>query len=190
MSKRILVLLLAAIVIAGLTAYKQTRTYNRPLAIAGRVVKRRAPLLELYDAHKPSRRVRLSAYLGRHRLIIVFFDGELGADRDPRLLRLRQEVKRIDRAGIVVLAISAALPQQNRKVIARVEKGGGRILFPLLSDPAFEVHRAWKRFNETTGKPTQGIFLVDRAGLLEWSSDGPQPIVLSDPKFVEFIQGR
>ena len=72
------------------------------------------------------------------------------------------------------MAISTALPQENRKDIAQ----HGDFPFPLLSDPDFHVHRAWGRFDESTGKPLDGVFVIDRKGSVAWSrtTNTPQPV--------------
>ena len=196
MKKRILVLPLSALLIVALCLYKLTQSYDRPI-LRSRVVKRQAPLFELYDAGSPSKRVRLASYLGRHRIIVVFFDGRRGADRDPRILRLARDAERIERAGIVVFAISDALPPENRTALKRAEEKGIEIPFLLLSDPpptpgaplaGHRVHRAWGRIDRKSGKPVPGIFLIDRAGRVEWTADGPKPVSPDDPALAQFIR--
>jgi peroxiredoxin len=114
--------------------------------------------------------------LGRHRVVLVFFDAAVGADRDPVLDRLRQNYDVLQADGTIVLGVSAALPQDNRKVFAR----SGEFPFPLLSDPTLEAHRQWGLLDEATGKPRPGVFIIDRKGEVAWSVDAPQP--LRDPQ--------
>ncbi len=173
MDKRVFLLVLAAAVIGGLCALKMTRSYAPQTTVAARPLAEPAPEFELYDQNSPSRIVRLEGYLGRHRVIVVFFDGRAGAHGSAVLNRLRDNWSRLRRAEIYVMAISTALPQENRKDIAQ----HGEFPFPLLSDPDFHVHRAWGRFDEAAGKPRTGVFLVDRKGWVAWSrkTDAPQP---------------
>lgn len=171
---RIAVVFVAALAIAGLCAYKLTRSHDaRREQVILPAQKQLAPTFELYDQHKPQRRVRLAAYLGRHTILLVFFDGTRGADRSPILMRLRENYETLESTGIVVLSVSTALPQDNRKVIDRV----GEFPFPLLSDPALEVHRQWGRVDGD--EPLEGAFLIDRAGWVGWANGAPQP--LDDP---------
>ena len=200
MRKRALSLPIAAVIIAALCVYKLTREYDSPphsAMVVSRPVPR--PLFELYNAKQPSELMRLKSFLGRHRIILVFFDSRLGADRDPRLLRLYRAAGQIEKAGIIVLAVSGALPSENRQATERARKSGLRILFPLLSDPpstsaspemGYLVHRAWGRYDEQARQPQPGIFLIDRAGTVNWIGNKPQPVGLDDRRLEQFIAGR
>jgi peroxiredoxin len=180
LDKRLLLLGLAAGIIGGLCAFKLSRRYPPQNNIPTRAVARPAPGVELYDQSSPSRIVRLEAYLGRERVIVVFFDGESGAHASPMLIYLRDNWNRLRDANIRVIAISTALPQENRKDIAQ----HGAFPFPLLSDPDFHVHRDWGRFKDETSKPLFGLFLVDRKGWVAWSEDSSKPLVTQDWKSV------
>jgi peroxiredoxin len=176
MDKRVLLLALSGAVIAGLCAFKATRTYSPPSTVAARPIAEPAPPFELYDQSSPSQFVRLFGYLGRQRVLVVFFDGRAGAHASDVLNRLRDEWNRLRQAEVHVMAISTALPQENRKDIAQ----HAAFPFPLLSDPDFHVHRAWGRFDEATGTPQQGVFLVDRKGWVTWSLETNAPRTLDD----------
>jgi len=186
MNRRILILFIAGAVIVILCAYKVTRTYKKPTHVVLPTVKQAAPPFELYNEKHPNELFRLAGYLGRHRILVLFFDGKTGADRDPMALRLRDEFDRLRKNNIKVLAVSAALPQENRKVIQR----SGPFPFPLLSDPDLRVHRLWGRIDEHSGRPQTGLFLIDRAGKVDWADGSPRP--LTDPKTTvdELIAGR
>jgi peroxiredoxin len=200
--RRLLILPVAAAAIISLCAYKLTMDYKAPATVLLPPAEKRPVagelLFELYDHHSPQRLVRLAAYLGRHAILVVFFDGTPpgspparggtigGADRDPVLARLRAVHRQIEAAGAIVLAVSTALPQENRKVIEQT----GEFPFPLLSDPGLEVHRAWGRVDAKTGRPLSGVFLIDRGGRVGWEGDHPQP--LDDPLAVidQLVQNR
>lgn len=172
MQRRILVLPLAAMIIAALVTYKLTRKPQPPQwqSVEG-VTLRSAPLFQLYD--DKSKMLRLTRYLGRHKMLIVFFDPSAGADKNPQLELLKRDFDDVKKTGAYILAISAATPYANRKSIER----GGRFPFSLLSDPTLEVHRAWGVLDERTLQPVEGVFVVDRAGVIRWSAVAPeQPI--------------
>jgi mycoredoxin-dependent peroxiredoxin len=174
--KRLWLIVFAAAVIAGLCAFKATRTYTVEPIQESLTVTAPAPTLELYDQSYPSKFVRIEGYLGRNRVIVVFFDGKSGADHSPVLARLREEASRLRSAGVYIMAVSTALPQENRKIIAK----HGDFPFPLLSDPDFHVHRDWGRFDESRGQPLRGVFLVDREGNITWSRHSYRPQPLDD----------
>jgi peroxiredoxin len=176
MDKRVLLLTLAGAVIGGLCAFKATRTYAPPSTVAARPIVEPAPPFELYDQSSPSQFVRLIGYLGRHRVLVVFFDGRPGAHASVVLNRLRDAWSRLREADVYVMAVSTALPQENRKDIAQ----HAAFPFPLLSDPDFHVHRAWGRFDDATGTPRQGVFFVDRKGWVAWSRETNAPRPLDD----------
>jgi peroxiredoxin len=173
MDKRVFFLLLAAASIGGLCAFRATRRYAPQSTVTARPISEPAPQFELYDQKSPSRIVRLEGHLGRERIIIVFVDGTAGAHASSVLNYLRDNWSRLRKNDIEIMAISAALPQENRKDIAQ----HGEFPFPLLSDPDFHVHRAWGRFDKSTGKPRFGVFVIDRKGSVAWSvaTNAPQP---------------
>lgn len=169
--RRILVLPFSAAVILALVAYKQGQTYpQQSSSFALPTLKRRAPLFEGLDSNNQF--VKFERYVGRHEIIVAFFDGELGPAQDEALLTLRKAFDRLEAAGAVVVGISTALPQQNRKAFEAV----GAYPFPLISDPTLEIHRKWGRLKNGTGKPVPAVFLVDRAGNIEWADGKPQPV--------------
>jgi peroxiredoxin len=173
MDKRAFVLVPVAIVIGGLWAFKATRHYAPQSTVAPSSIAEPAPEFELYDQTAPSRIVRLQGYLGRYRLIVVFFDGRTGAHASPVLNRLKADWSRLRKAEIYVMAISTALPQENRRDAAQ----HGEFPFPLLSDPDLHVHQTWGRFDASTKKELPGVFLIDRKGWVPWSrkNNFPQP---------------
>lgn len=175
MRRRALVLPIAAVVIAALTAYKLTRTYTTGESRRAIVptIERPAPRFELLNEKKPSELVRLETHLGRKRVVVAFYDGEAGADKSPLLAELRVQHAQLQQAGILVLAVSTAIPQKNRQAI----EACGTFPFPLLTDHDLSVHRAWGRL-DASGKPLSGVFLVNRAGNVAWSTaaDVPQPL--------------
>lgn len=136
--------------------------------------RRSAPAFRLFDQN--SELVNLTAYLNRHRLIIVFFDGRISPTEDPVIQSLIQHAEELQAAADKVFLVSMALPQENR---ARV---GDDFPFVLLSDPSAidpgSVHRTWGCLRAPDAKVTQPttipkVFVVDRLGRVAW--DGHHP---------------
>ena len=113
MRRIFLVIPIAAAVIAGLVLLKLTRQYEPQAELQSAAVVRPAPLLKLYDQN--SELVRLKErYIGRTKLLIVFYDGTRGPEASPVLTTLRERYADVHAAGAAVLAISAARPSENR----------------------------------------------------------------------------
>jgi peroxiredoxin len=178
LDRRLQWLAFAGGLIGVLCAFKLTRHYAPPSHIAPRGVSTPAPAIELYDQSAPSKIVRLETYLGRQRVLVVFFDGAAGAHSSDVLSYLRDNWQRLRHATIQVIAVSTALPQDNRKDIARY----GDFPFPLLSDPDFHVHRDWGRIDAKTAKPLFGLIPVDRKGWVTASAESGKPLVTNDWK--------
>ena len=178
MRRIFLVIPLAALVISGLAAFKLTRRYE-PLRDEDFIKPLPAPRFHLADEH--SRVVRIERYLGRQKLLIVFFDGSRGPDHNPLVAVLGDRFADLKATGAAVLAISAARPSQNRyganlehrQSAAPQADAELRFPFPLLSDILdYEVHKRYGAYDEQTGTPVEGIFVVDRLGLIQYSHLG------------------
>ena len=167
-----IVLPLAALVIAALVAYKLNQP-PRPHPPLDAALRSPAIPFEMFD--QDSKLFRLSRYLGRHKLVIVFYiDAESGEQLSP-LERLRREAEEIKKSGVYFVAVSAATPYAHREAIKRVFGTKSRMPFPLLSDPTFAIHQQWGAFDRESGRALEATFVVDRAGRICWSRIGPEP---------------
>lgn len=173
--KRLWVLPIAAVIIAGLCSWR----LSRPGTIFGRgsrsvpAERRPSPRFELIDQHK--RLVKFERYLHRHRIVLVFFDSTHPPDQDPRLVKLRQALKQLGRNETVVVGVSGGLPQQNRQ--------GSVFPFPLLTDlqqrqadSHFRVHKLWGSYDAVANQPEFKMFLIDRKGTVAWEGETPRAI--------------
>ncbi len=187
MHKRVLVLPAAALILIALVVYKQTRG---PVELPAAQVA--VPLFSLLTP--TNELVKLERYVGRHKILVVFFDGEAvaeiltpTADGESAfseeavqtrlqsgygdLLRLREDAERLSDENVVIVAVSTALPQHNRKAVEIL----GEFPFEILSDPDYSVHEKWKRYDTVAQRPVAGVFVVNRAGLVRWREGGPIP---------------
>lgn len=175
-SPRIVVLITSAVVILGLCTWRTMIPRQTDQSSMAPQDRRPAPSLQLYD--QESTLVKLDAYLSRHRIVIVFFDGQAGPESNSELVQLRQFYPALKSEGIIVLGISTALPQENRN------NSFQPFPFPLLTDEVAtstnSVHRTWGRFVaapslDTPAGTKPGVFLIDRAGLVPWQAGYPFP---------------
>lgn len=169
---------LAALAIIGMSLWKITRPPVEYAAVAMPPTGRPAPLFELYDDN--SQIVRVARYIGRHKLLIVFFDGRRGPDRSELLLSLRREWAAIEDTGAIVLAISDLRPAEHRPPPGphgeRIERDEP-FRFPMLSDiNDHRVHRLYGAFDETRGAPREAVFVIDRAGAIRHAHVAPDDL--------------
>lgn len=180
MRRIFLVIPLSAAVIAGLVLLRLNRRYEPVLEEAASEI-RPAPHFQLYDQH--SQLVRLERYIGRdNKLLIAFFDGRQGPERSSLLSLLRKRNLDFKRVQTVVVAISTLRPSEIRYGIGLDHLQGaqsesqpapaGEIQypFPVLSDIVdCEVHKRYGAFDENTQQPTEAVFVVDRAGWIQYA---------------------
>ena len=180
-------LAVVAVVMATLTAWRLANPHQKQDS-SRNVLRRPAPSFQLYEQGTDSRKpriVNLEAYLHRHQIVIVFFDGQSGPENNPVLVELRKFYDALHEEGIIVLGISTALPQQNRS------NSITPFPFALLSDVTAtaknSVHRTWGCFVEpvTLDQPARtkpAVFVIDRAGTVAW--EGSLPLPESNPRSV------
>ncbi len=179
--RRLLVVLAAGVFIGLVSVVREMRNvpqdYEKQVAAA--TVMRPAPSFEALDSD--NHLVRLSAWLGRHRIIVVFFDGDKGADNDANLLRLRDRFAELQALDVKVVGVTPVIPQVNR---AAMERAGGPFPFPLVSDVdpqspegTLRIHRHWGRLETRADleTPLAGVFLIDRAGRVAYVGPIPKP---------------
>lgn len=200
-SKRILVLPAAAAIIGGLCAWKLSRPVEQRTFVPPPLMVALPPRLEfdLFDQQKPPERVRLRSFVGRHSIVVVFFDPASGANADPVLVRLRREIDAVQDRSVKVLGVSTALPQENRPLVENDPRQGRDARdrtpfpFPLLTDlpPDCSVHRAWSRYDAKAKQSLPGVFLIDRAGRIAWDKDRDAPEPLHEPmQVLDELLGR
>lgn len=188
--RRVLIPLVTGLFIAALCTWRvmtnQPQDYAAQVKLeAAKVVTRSAADLDFEGLDSDNRMVRLAAFLGRHRILVLFFDGELGADKDAELLRLRERFIELKAHDVKVIAVSTALPQQNRA--AMLPERAGEFPFPLVSDfnpvspeEAQKIHRRWGRWDDSTGKAKPGVFVIDRKLQIEFMGGAPRPVANVD----------
>lgn len=74
-----------------------------------------------------------------------------------------------------VLAISTD-SVYSTKIMLQSTPSGKKVNFPILSDRALRVSRAYGVLNEEEGFAFRGSFLIDPEGKVQWSIVNPQPV--------------
>jgi len=173
---RVLFLPLAAALIFVAVEYRLRQPESTgPVRGTDSLVRRRPPpALEGTDS--ANRYFRLDRYLGRQEVLVVFFDRATGANGNPVLAELKKQTQMLRKRGIAVVAVSSALPQENRQAGFETP-----VPFVLVTDPdqVWKYHRQWGRLDLDTGTATPGVFYVDRKGHVE--TDRRQPVAVEEP---------
>mgnify|MGYP000176877434 CR=1 FL=1 len=170
--RRIAGLALIGLVLGALCAWRVGA--NRPQSYSAQLQAARieipAPLFSGVDAHNEM--FRLEGWLGRHRILVIFFDADNTAAADPQLLAARAAYEALSRRDIKVVGVSTALPQQNRTAMEHV----GEYPFPLVTDVDLTIHQRWGRLSVDNQRPLPGAFLIDRKGTVPAVASQPRPI--------------
>ena len=170
--RRFLVVIMFGLGLAGLCVWRiQT---NRPQSLAEQMQHARVerPVENFEGVDINNTMFRLERYLGRHRVLVVFFSAEETAAHDVTLLAVRDAFPRLAKNDIKVVGVSTALPQDNRRAI----ETAGEFPFPLISDPDMSIHRRWSRLDPQSQQPRTGTFLIDRKGTVPALGGIVQPV--------------
>lgn len=131
-------------------------------------VGQRAPDFELRDQHAQVH--RLSSYIGAKHIVLVFFPFAFTGVCTGELCAIRDELSSLQNSGTQVLAVSCD-SMASLRVFAERE----RIDYPLLSDfwPHGAVAASYGVFNSSIGAADRGTFVIDRAGIVQWTVRTP-----------------
>jgi peroxiredoxin len=151
---------------------------------------RPAPPFELYD--QQSHLVKLNAFLNRHTVLLIFFDASQDPEQVKSLVRLREFYPALKSNGVAVFGISSALPQDIRRQSSKP------FPFPILADikagQPDSASQLWGRCSSPgpDGRVTihEGMFLVDRSGMVEWHDQAPQPVTNPEQTINQLISGN
>jgi peroxiredoxin len=131
--------------------------------------------------------MRLQRYVGRSKFLVAFVDASQGADQSVVTQGLRERWAEFERAGGVVMAVTATRPVENRAAIERL----GGLPFPLLSDlNQMEVHRQYDACDAKQGTSREAVIIVDRAGLIRFVHYAPDSLGTAEQWARELAQVR
>lgn len=124
----------------------------------------RAPDFELEETYQ--KQIRLGDYLGRANVLLVFhpFAYTPLCDEEAQDLQENLPSFREAQTEVVMVSCDSSASRQAWKRELGLE-------FTVASDfwPHGAVSRAYGVFNEATGAPVRGTFLIDRDGVVIWS---------------------
>jgi len=123
-----------------------------------------APDFTLKDQHgKP---VSLSSYKGKKNVLVVFYPFAFSGICTSELCEIRDDLGAFESDDVQVLAVSC-----DHMFTQRAWSDAQGYFFPVLSDfwPHGETAQAYGVFQQTSGAPMRGTFLIDRDGVVRWA---------------------
>ncbi|HEU4361978.1 MAG TPA: peroxiredoxin [Mycobacterium sp.] len=110
--------------------------------------------------------VTLSAYRGDKNVLLVFFPLAFTGICQGELDQVRDHLPSYQNDDSVTLAVSVGPPPTHK--IWAADSG---FLFPVLSDfwPHGAVSQSYGVFNDGTGFPNRGTFVIDRSGVIRFA---------------------
>lgn len=129
------------------------------------VVGHDAPDFELRDQH--GQPWRLSDFRGKRNVVIVFYPFSFTGVCRAELCELRDDITDFDNEDVELVAISVDSSPVHKRWAA--EQG---YQFPILADfwPHGAVAQAYGVFDEKLGAARRGTFIIDRDGIIRWST--------------------
>ena len=124
----------------------------------------RAPAFDLEV--KYGERVRLSDFLGRSNVLLVFHPFAFTPVCEEEALDLQENIESFRHAQTEIVLVSCD-PSPSRQ--AWKEQIGAEYLFASDFWPHGAAAKAYGVFDEETGAPHRGTFLIDREGTVIWS---------------------
>jgi peroxiredoxin (alkyl hydroperoxide reductase subunit C) len=123
-----------------------------------------APDFTLNDTNRE--KVSLASFRGNKNVLVLFYPFAFSGICTSELCQVRDELAEYQNDNVQVLGISVDAPF-SLKAWAKQE----HYEFPLLSDfwPHGEVAKAYGVFNETSGMANRGTFLIDKAGVVQFT---------------------
>ena len=118
-----------------------------------------------------SQRARLADYRGRW-LTLVFYPRDFSLICPTELTAISARIDEFRRQGCDVLGVSADSLESHQRWVAtpKAEGGLGGLNFPLASDTAGEVCRAYGVFLEYQHMALRGLFIIDPNGVLQYQA--------------------
>jgi peroxiredoxin (alkyl hydroperoxide reductase subunit C) len=111
-------------------------------------------------------RVRLSDFLGRSNVLLVFHPFAFTSVCEEEALDLQENIESFRNAQTEIILVSCD-PSPSRQ--AWKKQIGAEYTFASDFWPHGEVAKAYGIFDESTGAPHRGTFLIDREGTVIWS---------------------
>ena len=114
-------------------------------------------------------RIRLSDYLGKKYVLMIFYPANFTAVSITELLLLSDYITEFRKLSTQILAISVDSPfsHLHSLLISRKEGGLADLNYPLISDLSQNITKDYKLLT-TEGLSLPGVFIVDKDGIIQY----------------------
>ena len=114
-------------------------------------------------------RIRLSDYLGKKYVLMIFYPANFTAVSITELLLLSDYITEFRKLSTQILAISIDSPfsHLHSLLISRKEGGLANLNYPLISDLSQNITKDYKLLT-TEGLSLPGVFIVDKDGIIQY----------------------
>ena len=114
-------------------------------------------------------RIRLSDYLGKKYVLMIFYPANFTAVSITELLLLSDYITEFRKLSTQILAISVDSPfsHLHSLLISRKQGGLANLNYPLISDLSQNITKDYKLLT-TEGLSLPGVFIVDKDGIIQY----------------------
>lgn len=114
-------------------------------------------------------RIRLSDYLGKKYVLMIFYPANFTPVSITELLLLSDYITEFRKLSTQILAISIDSPFSHLQslLLSREEGGLANLNYPLISDLSQTITRDYKLLTEE-GLALPGVFIIDKEGIIQY----------------------
>ena len=114
-------------------------------------------------------RIRLSDYLGKKYVLLIFYPANFTPVSPTELLTLSDNISEFRKLSTQILAISIDSPFSHLQslLISRKEGGLENLNYPLISDVSQTITNDYKLLTEE-GLALPGVFIIDKEGIIQY----------------------
>jgi peroxiredoxin len=143
-----------------------------------------APDFTLRDQNNTE--VSLSSFRGQKNVVLLFYPATFTRVCQGELCSVQEDLSTFQNDDVQLLAVSVDSSFANR---VWADQQGFK--FPLLSDfwPHGAVAQAYGVFNETSGRPLRGTFVIDKEGVVRWSVVHAPPDARDSAEYARVLAG-
>ncbi len=121
---------------------------------------------DFYSPLSDGRMLRLSAYAGKQRVVLVFYPGDYTPICTKQLCTLRDSWRTLESLKTTVLGINPAPAALHRMFAAK-----NRLPFPIVSDPHGKIAAAYG-CRGWFGSNIRTVYVIDGLGRVAWVQSG------------------